>query len=374
MKEQYYIQLIAKRLKTIMCSPKDYFKIDQSFLGELCEEAFIEGYKTIFSLFNNIYNDIYNTPEKFDYPLLDVTRYDRFDKKVVTISIMPIFNFIYSLMISAELKNNQAFIEAKKLKKNLTFFKINKLQTQLGYLQNYGFVFQGWDGKVNLNNLDNFIVEFPDHPQMLTVLKAAAEKTRIVQGQSAKKKLVTDFYVMNYHLFEDNKEKVAPYIDEDYKVFVGEEQFAFIKAFQTFMETKGFSVVWDGMLHIRFISPKGKENKEIYICYADYKWGLERDNKLLLRIMFHHITRFQHLIETAPMHIKKVFTNTHCKHCNVKTGEDANKPCKFRVCYTLDGKEYEECIWEAFYFSDFKEDDIVHIAQYYDLEYSKKKS
>lgn len=371
MEPRYYDQLIARQMKSMMISARGNFAIDADFLCGLTKSEFIDGYQTVFELFYTIYEDMYHTPELFDFPLLDFHQYHRFDKKVVALNIFPLFNLIYSLMVSSIVQNNRARIDSNILKEKITFFKISKLSSKLEKLQEYGFVFEGWSKKSNLNNTSSFVMEYPDHPQMLNVLKAASEKTKIVHDNSTKRKLNQSFYLMNYHLFENLTTEVPPYTQIDYKKFVGKKAYNFLTIFHNFMKEKGFQAVWNGLLHISYMRPNGKPHGECYVCFANYKWGIERDNQLLLRIMFHHVTRFQHLVEKAPEHLKEVFVNTHCRHCNVVEGESFDKPCKFRVSYMLDGIKYDECSWEAFYFTDLSVDDFEYIKQFYELEYEK---
>jgi hypothetical protein len=276
-------------------------------------------------------------------------------------------------MESGSLENGLSIISADKFSELKKFFNLTKLPLFYERLTGYGFSFHGWDGKQKLDGGSSFILEYLDNPNLLTVLKAAADKSHKLKGDDTSKILSDHFYTMNYHLFFDDSNTVPPYSQEDYKKFLGEENYLFVTAFNEYMESKGMKAVWNGLLRIAYIKPNNKEHPECFICYADYKYGLHNDNKLLLRYRFHNVSRYQHIIEKAPEHIRNVFIdNIQCGHCNPTDDSGISKHCDYKVCYVLDNKQYEACIWKGFYFTDLRLNDIEYYKQFYELEYNKK--
>jgi hypothetical protein len=236
--EKYYCQLVAKNLKKMMCTPQDDFRIDNTFLRGLDKESFINGYKEAFALFSQIHEDIYNNPQSFGCPLLDVSVFNVFDPKVISMKITPIFDFIYALMESSRLENNSCIIATDTFMVLKKFFNLTKLSLFYNLLTEYGFSFQGWDGSNKLENNSSFILEYMDNPNLLTVLKAASEKAHKINENKATKILDEHYYTMSYHLFSENNETVPPYTQENYKHFLNDDQYAFIQSLMNLWNLK----------------------------------------------------------------------------------------------------------------------------------------
>ncbi len=85
-----------------------------------------------------------------------------------------------------------------------------------------------------------------------------------------------------------------------------------------------------------------------------------RENSILLRMFFNNIDKHRNYIESAPKHIKEVFTGNHggCS-CNPKKDN-----CRMRKTYTIDDKLIEKCSGIVF---EFKEPTIDNLNDYINL-------
>jgi len=85
-----------------------------------------------------------------------------------------------------------------------------------------------------------------------------------------------------------------------------------------------------------------------------------RENGIVLRLFFNNIDKHSKYIETAPEHIKSVFTNAHgvCS-CNPK-----KENCKMRKTYTINENLIEKCSGVVF---EFHQPDMDKLPDYIDL-------
>ncbi len=132
------------------------------------------------------------------------------------------------------------------------------------------------------------------------------------------------------------------------------------------------------------ITKAGYESNGIapYVCLGKYKieyskLGLKtkkyaarfyfRDSGIVLRMYFTNIDKHREYIETAPDFIKAPFTDSRgkCRQCD-KNGGGIGKTgkCTFKKTYTIDGKLYEKCSGETFYFDNY---DLKSIPLYMEL-------
>ena len=131
---------------------------------------------------------------------------------------------------------------------------------------------------------------------------------------------------------------IAKQINEKQFDFISEGDKSFIVAFTqaledmgyTYGDTIGSGFCWGKyMLIFRKANVKSKNVvARIYI----------RDNSIVLRQFFNHVTKHSEYISTTSDSIKNVFIDDYgkCKHCK---GDD----CRFRKSYEIDGAKYEKC-------------------------------
>ena len=79
-----------------------------------------------------------------------------------------------------------------------------------------------------------------------------------------------------------------------------------------------------------------------------------REDSIVLRLFFNHVTRHAAYISASPEHIKKAFTGEYgtCKHCK-------GDSCKFRKDYEINNITYEKCNGTTFEFPNPK---IVYLS------------
>lgn len=84
-----------------------------------------------------------------------------------------------------------------------------------------------------------------------------------------------------------------------------------------------------------------------------------REKEVVLRLFLNDIDRHRAFLESAPDHIKQVFTGPHgdCQHChNEKYGR-----CRFRKTYTLENRMIEKCSGVTF---EFQQPDTKKMGDY----------
>jgi len=99
-----------------------------------------------------------------------------------------------------------------------------------------------------------------------------------------------------------------------------------------------------------------------------------RESDIVLRLFFSKVDNHHKFIESAPRHIKDVFTGeaAGCKHCK----NERDGACRFRKVYTIAGRTMEKCNGHTFRFEkpeQDKLDDYVDLfTEFYPLKRNKK--
>ena len=146
---------------------------------------------------------------------------------------------------------------------------------------------------------------------------------------------------------------------------------AFIIAFDKEMQTLGYAVyngdIGSGYCWGRYmiiyakVGVKAKQvAARIYI----------REDGIILRLFFGKVDTHRAYIESAPAHIKQVFTQDH-GNCHYCPGKEAR--CNFRKIYTLDDTQYEKCNGVVF---EFGQPDMDKLSDYMGLlnEFYRRKT
>lgn len=84
-----------------------------------------------------------------------------------------------------------------------------------------------------------------------------------------------------------------------------------------------------------------------------------KEDSIVLRMFFNHVTKHSAFIRALPEYIQEVFTGDYgnCKHCK---GDN----CKFRKDYEIDGKKIEKCNGTTF---EFYQPTVQNLPDYISL-------
>ncbi len=158
--------------------------------------------------------------------------------------------------------------------------------------------------------------------------------------------------------------------------YLGAIERGFLIAFDQNMYDLGFvrSGIGDfarwGNYTIAYLKPNVKAKNYISKIFFDGK-------TVAFRLYFKDIDRHAGYIESAPDFIKDSFINDEgkCKHCQASEDGNLDDVCRHRKIYTIDGKTYEKCDGEVFYFHDLQAENVTDyislITQFYSIKNKK---
>lgn len=133
----------------------------------------------------------------------------------------------------------------------------------------------------------------------------------------------------------------------------------FMHAFDGEMSRLGYGFggkIGDGFCWGRYMMIYRKESVKSETVYARL---YIRETDIVLRLFLNQIDKHRSFIESAPEHIKSVFTGPRgdCEHCH----NDKGGVCKFRKTYTLENRLIEKCNGIVF---EFFKPDVPKLADY----------
>lgn len=156
--------------------------------------------------------------------------------------------------------------------------------------------------------------------------------------------------------------------------YVSDEVRAWLIEFESQMEQLGFAkmVIGDfarwGNDTVAFLKPNVKA--KTYIVKISFD-----GQSVHLRLYCRNVTKIQSYIETAPAHIRDIFTNDigNCTHCVVGGSVKSDGSCSHRKIYTINGSEYTKCDGKVFYVNNFSQYPIEDsIALIREIQHIKK--
>ncbi len=157
----------------------DKLEIHPDFLQDITHEEFENAFRDIGGMFYQIYSDMAKDPQRFGLPLYKADEYDYFSDQAREVRRAPWqpFYFMLCLFACGHFKGNEFITDTGEVRK---INKAKKTNLLLETLCDYGFVFGGIQ-KYNLSSGDSLAIDYPDNPNILTVLSAVAKKVKNTQ-------------------------------------------------------------------------------------------------------------------------------------------------------------------------------------------------
>lgn len=345
----YYVQIQAKRHENLMQQVPDDMEVCEEFLEGISKEEFIKGYKDLHGILKNYYKTARIKPESLNLPLYDIEKYRALGSEARDshTALLWIPTLLYALGNGGELFGDKLKVDIKKFDECLKSHKSKHLPSQMKYLQDSGFTFTNWNGKNFINKSESCIVEYPKNKNVLIVLKAATRKAKKVEENPREPQKFDLYRITQYMhlfptLFKDNTDTLEEY-DDEYMISVLKKPYnEFLPEFISFMKEQGMTLRYDGTLaKNRFYDEKGKDTLN-HIEYTDYRYGIDGEGKLVLRLKLNHPDQYMSYIEELPNEVKKTFKDVFCGHCT--------ENCNRRIVYTIDGEKKESCGCFSFMF------------------------
>jgi len=371
MNQVYWVSAWAKRRQDeVVRVPADY-KIHADFLRHMdkteVQSAFIE----LNILFQTIYGDIAVNPDAWGMPLHVKDNYRVFSREFTNSGQAPYRPFIllYNLLICGEILNGGVKVSAEKFKalkpppKNISGIDqyVSRANFIFNKLSDFGFVFEGL--KNNKVTDSDIIIEYPDNPAVLYLLKQLADKahgTKIIPNirsikededtSSRETDRIGDFLCCHFRLLQDDM-NTADYgfgIDDvaDRVLADSEKEFAY-KLDKTLKLTGYVPELYGGIeCHgiAYYHSEKDMRSKKPFTYKVttrgmDFEQIDDEEKKMRLQLRIRNVSNCFEYLASCPDSVKRIFTDYSDEGCVCRQ----NNTCTHSIAYEIDGSKYWRC-------------------------------
>jgi hypothetical protein len=334
---QYHVNEWAQVRRDELVDIPDEFTIHPDFLETLEPEEFILAFRTVWDLFYRIYDDIFKNPDKFDMPLFRIEEYPDGSAQARQSRKAPWrpIDLLYYLALSSNVHPPFMHVNVKKFKE---INKVKKIHTLLKPLSDYGFAFIGLNHFKIPKGMDSFIIEYPENPDVLTVLHLLAMKASNVGRKNENNRCMDDFVCCNYRMLEDDAHTIRYGSGPEYvadKLHTAEER-EFVYEFDKVLQEMGYFCARDCW------------NEGPGLCYYDRESTMQKrgpyvfkvmswKSKLKLYLRIRNAENCLEYLKECPDSVREMFLYSD-SGCNNRH----SKVCK-GFSYVLDGKEYWRC-------------------------------
>lgn len=370
MQDTYYVQTQARRImKCIYPENLPNGKVSPEYLRGLEEERFWIACGELRGIFADYYARAEKAPASLNLPLYEIEKY-RNTSSEAREGNAALINFPAALLAlgeCAELSGDTLVADINAFRKSFSDLKCKYLPKQLNILTDYGFTFDGFNGKT-LPKAGTLNVSYPDNSDLLVVLAAAGDKLGKYMPLYLKQpksgwglNLLEQFIYLTPAVFADNTENLPPKSLEHMASAIGGEYRDILFKLAVKFKERGLELHFDtAFLKNRFFNQKGKDTLN-HLEYGDYRniWQ-DGNEQLFLRLKLNNPDAYIEEIKALPPHLMKTFTDTWCANCAEK--------CNRRIVYHLDGEEKRACGCFFFAYKNPSEDDVDNLMVLYDLE------
>lgn len=329
------------------------------------ESDFINGLKKLTNILRAVYLDMAENPKAYGLPLVEDIHYPKFNPKARD-SMNASKRFSLMLMnlaqagaytgdaIEVSIDDFNARNKALKSKD-----KMANVPMLLSRMNDFGFVFEGFDGKRFTPGASSFAVMFPDSPDVLQALKGYMQVAH--NGY--------DLYPLLYSVAMDPEKRPDDQCAKDFAEFLRGDDKAFFQAFHPLMAELGLYFKPSGSYAYAFVylePGKKKYNTDDGYYARFFSVQDSHENRRGVAIRLRSIAEYAKQMESMPERVKAHFAKTTCSHCSAE--------CPMRIGWSLDGQAYETCSYWNHNLSGLIAQDAPYIAELVKLEraYSKK--
>ncbi len=337
-KELYLVSEWALIRRNELVDIPDQLVIHADFLQTLTQEEFESAFREIGRMFWEMYSHMAETPEAFGLPLYKTGEYDYFSKQAREARSAPwnLFYFLLCLFACGDFRDNRFIADTAEIAE---INRAKKTGSLLKALENDGFVFSGIKND-RLSSGSFLEVEYPDHPNIVTVLSLMAKKVRNTQMQDVKNSF------SNMSLFSNG------FIGWNYKMLAEDMHTCTLAAGCDYVADKMHSeadraviLTMDRQLTGQgYTRKKGDSNEGPSIRYYRgaskvYAYALTSDRgNLYLELRIRNAANCLEYLDECPERIVEMFrySDSGCQN-------RVNKTCKSGVKYLFEDQEKWHC-------------------------------
>ncbi len=335
---------------------------------------FPSNFRKLCKLAKNIYTDMSKRPESYSLMLVDIESSDHNLSRDGYRTIHRFVDTLSNLSRCSELNNHrlkvntEAFCASVKKGSGFVSGPVPKYELILSRLEEFGFVFSGFENKPFNKKAAFFEAEYPENPEIIDTIKSYFEAWEELKNNREKEIKVWageyhhHFYRFDYKITAD-REKI-PLVqwvsdEADYLGFSPEQKLFSIEFYK-------YSLKYG---NVKFDGDYNYKSKRIARIWQSGYTAVGK-SEFLIHIKIKNMDRFMTEIEAMPQSIKKVFTQSNCRYCGFQGATE--EKCKYRIYWTFDGKNQTGCSHACFYFDDFSIERIPDYWKLLEMEYGLK--
>lgn len=316
----------------------DKLEIHPDFLRLISQEEFENAFREIGGLFYQMYSDMADAPQRFGLPLYKTDEYDYFSSQARESRSAPWqpFYFLFCLFACGSFKENVFIADTAEVRK---INKAKKTNLLLEALCDYGFVFDGIK-KYQLSSGDCLEIDYPDNPNVLTVLSTVAKKVKDTQLKDVKNYYSNQTAFSNAFIGWNHK-----ILAEDLHTCSLAEGCDYVTDKMHDAADKDVIVALDKILTERGVTrKKGDPNEGPSIRYyrgkaSAYDYALTSDaGKLYLELRIRNAQNCLAYLSECPERIAEMF-----RHSDTGCQNRINGTCKSGIKYVYEQEEKWHC-------------------------------
>jgi len=352
--DKYYVQTIARNyLKNILDVPST-LNVHERFLCSLDDVQFKEGFSTLVTLIEQLYNDIISDPADFGMLLKENNEEDakNTDYTNSNASFLRMPNLLAVIGAFSTLESDMFFnidggilnTEAKKLKISAVPFLLNKLK-------NYGFEISDF-GK-SLKTGEIISISYPDNRFLLVALKAISEAHVELNKGDIKNPKHSYFYMMHSGLLENEIVKEPKLTIDNFLHTLSPGQYKqAMLLHEVAVDVAKQKIRMGGFMRNDWACTytDNKSKKVLMTLHVN-------QSSFSAKLNLQYIGQYISLVNEMPDDIKDAIIGTgwDCGSCNPK--------CSGGFAFELNGKAYNKCHCGSFMFNDINDENIVFCKQ-----------
>jgi len=339
---KYHVQQKAEDLANSMLPVPEYYPAKNGLPAD-----YPEHFLRFHELMKEMYFDMAKQPEAYGLKLVALNSKDKDLIEKSNKSINRVFETLYCFVACGEIQNYQIVVSLDKFKAAIKKGGVSRYELVLSQLVNFGFSISDFHGKAFGKDIQYFVVEYPDYPELVETIKQFYDCLLDIRADESEVKLWPNSLhyrvyrragMFDYKVTADIKKlPVEQWIADEGKYDgISEKGVDFCIAFYK------YSLNYEG---ITFSGNYFKKSKQL-VRYSGWHpnnfitFILDKDCNYMLKLYLKNITKYASKISTMPEKIQKMFTTDYCLDCQ--------EPCHVRISWEYENKQYRGCGWYCF--------------------------
>ncbi|WP_410768097.1 hypothetical protein [Fontibacillus sp. BL9] len=336
MDHKYHVQREVTTYYRHIPHVPEHFAVNPLLLGGMSEKEFVTSFSQFTEIMGRIYRDMELRPEGYGVMIVDIdlVNENKADGNLAKASWRSVKRLGDVIAVIGKFgEQDAAGLKIAVADFKAALKKVNKVHLILSRLTDFGFTISGFDGEKIAKHAESMVIAFPGNPLLMYVIKAYA-LAEPFQGDDPH-----EFYYFDYKRVAERAKLPEHCEVRDIAALLDENNGELLLALNSYFADK------------LKLAPHYKDdsieyylkNKRVARYIIDFH-TLEVQVILKLKNMDTYID----LVESLPSSLRCHFERNGCHFCGFQNA--TVDWCKFRLSWTLDGRNRNACSFESFNF------------------------